>query len=942
MKNRLLTILAALAASLCFTLCTRESPSPADNPEYLSHRHIADSIATNSRNLDDLHKFLDESVALGDEVAQMCCLRELGKRYRNNSDFQSAIKYHGEGVALAKKLCDTLGIIVMLNQQGTDYRRISAMDLASDCYFEAITVANNFRGVSDRVFLKNKISALNGLGNIYMAIDHPEQAERLFREALEGERMLGNHLGMAINDANIGAIIEHRGDLDSALFYYRRSFDENTLANSAFGIALCYNHFGEINEKKGHLDSAAIYYDKAYRQLTRRSDRWHWLESGTSLARVKFLQGNVPEAKEYLASSIATAQEINSWSHLSRLYDLSAEINSSERNWKLAYDDVISAMACRDSIELEKQVSHVQAMQEDYLQEKNKAALEEERLKAETAKRNQKLVIIISAILLVLSFAVVRLLIYSLQMRSRSYEAKISVEKARQEFFTNVTHDFRTPLTVIIGQAGLIRSRGSSEEDRKSAEAIIRQGDVLMDLVGEVLDLSKVKSAIGNAEWRRGSILPLMTMTVENARLAASEKFITVNMTHSSELGETEMDFIPDFMKKTFSNLLSNAVKYTDRGGSIHVKADCKDEMFRWSVSDNGIGIPKEDMNNIFTPFFRAKSAGDKPGNGIGLAMVRQMVEAMDGSISLESEEGKGSTFTFTLPLIHFKTGKVEPYVQPAPARIDDPAIPADAVQVEKDDSEKPIVLVVEDNADIASYIGDILREDYRVTIASNGRLGFNAILEDIPDLVITDLMMPDMDGLELCRNIRASETANHIPTIIITAKDREEDRLAGIKAGADAFLVKPFNADELKLIAHNLLESRRVLRERLLAEINSTEDIKEVSGNGPESNLFLSRVTGIILQDLNSRDMSVEYLASKLFMSPSSLNRKIKGVAGISTAAYITATKISVAKKLLSTTDKSVGEISDLCGFEYQSYFNRIFKAQTGCTPAEYRSRRP
>lgn len=943
MHNKLLPIALATAACLCLNFCSKRAPMQATSPEFEAHKHKVDSLVTTIRNNDELRAYLDENIASGDEIAQMCCYRELGKRHRDSSDFQTAITYHGEGAALARKLRDTMGIIVLLNQQGTDYRRIAAMDLASDCYYEAITCAHLFKGhEEDPRFLKNKVSALNGLGNLYMKMDHPDEAEKLFREALKGEEQLGNHLGMAINTANLGSILEHRDELDSALYYYRRSFQENTIAKSVVGVALCYGHFGKIHERRGQLDSAIFYYSKAYEQLNRRKDRWHWLESCISLARVNFIKGNPEKAKQYLSGALATAKDLNSWNHLSSIYDLRAEINGKEKQWKLAYDDIISASAYRDSLEFEKQMNHVQTLQNDYQEQMSKAALEAERMKTEAARKRQRLVLFISAVMLALFLIILWLLYYVLQMRSRNYEAKISAEKARQEFFTNVTHDFRTPLTVIIGQAALIQSRKNNDEDVGAAEAIIRQGDVLMDLVGQILDLSKVKSAIGNAEWRRGSIQPLLTMAVENARLAASEKLITVNITQSKELSEMEMDFIPDFIKKIFANILSNAVKYTDRGGRIHVEANCDERFFKWSVSDNGIGIKSEDVEKVFTPFFRTESAGDRPGSGIGLTLVRQMVEAMDGTVSVESVEGSGSTFTVTIPMRHFKAEKIEPYSPQNTGKAESKST-ADRRDEEnrQDDMEKPIVLVVEDNADIAQYIGDILRSEYNIITASNGRHGLNAIFEDIPDLVITDLMMPDVNGLELCRKIRASESANHIPTIIVTAKDREEDRLAGIEAGADAFLVKPFNAEELKMIAHNLLESRRVLREKLLAEINSTEDIKEVSANDPQNNQFLSKVTGIILQDLSSQELSVDYLAGKLCMSPSSVNRKIKGVTGMSTAAYITATKISVAKKLLSTTDKAVGEISDLCGFEYQSYFNRIFKNQTGCTPAEYRSRR-
>ncbi len=937
------SLLAATLLSFSVLVsCTENSTTNSNDPTYALHKHQMDSVATHSVSIDELSSLVNASLKTGDETAAMCFYRELGKRNRDSSDFQAAIYCHNEAVILAKKLRDTIGIITMLNQQGTDYRRINAHDLASDCYYEAIKLADEYSGEQSYTYLKVKVNSLNGLGNIFKDMEQEERAENLFREAMSTEETLGSHVGVAINAANLGSICEHRGQLDSALWYYRKSFDENTIGKSVLGVALCYNHFGRIQEKMGQIDSALVNYQKAYYSLGKDADKFHWLSSCISLARVHYLQGRHSTAKDLLSDALDAASDINSWYHLNEIHDLRANIYKEEGEWKSALEDITAAVSYLDSLEYEKQMSHVQALQNDYMEQQTEAALALERMKTLEEKHEKSLILWIAVTLLVLLLVIVRLLTYSLKMRTRNFETKMSVEKVKQEFFTNVTHDFRTPLTVILGQAELIRTRSKDEKDIESAEAIIRQSDILMDLINQIMDLSKVKSSTGNAEWRRGNILPLITMTVENARLAASAKNINVYYSHSYELDGNEVDFIPDFMKKIFSNILSNAVKYTKNGGDINVESSIENNSLVWKVSDTGIGIKKEDLENIFVPFFRSESALNQEGNGIGLALVKQMTEAMDGTVAVDSIEGKGTTFTVRMPLQHFKAEDVQPYFHQYSDNKKDEA--SGLAELEKDgdnNPENPIVLIIEDNIDIARYISELLKGQgqYQIKTAINGKGGLSAIEEYVPDLIITDLMMPDIDGLELCRRVRASEVLNHIPLVIVTAKDREADRLAGIEAGADAFVVKPFNAQELTMIVHNLLDSRRLLREKYSDEIKDTEDMSKISVSDANSDQFLSKLTSTIMANLASPEMCSEYIADKLCLSPSSVNRKVKSITGMSTSAFITATKISMAKKLLSTTEKSIGEISDICGFEYQSYFNRIFKNNTGYTPIEYRS---
>lgn len=939
MKGILKNLSLVLVSVLLLSFCTRGGNAAYSDSSYMQTKLKMDSIAFQAESLEELENLAEASARTGDEVAAMCFYRELGKRNRDNSIFNEAIYYHSMALELARTLKDTIGIMDILNQQGTDYRRINAYDMASECYYEAIGLSDVFKGERDASFTKAQVNCFNGLGNIFLALDQNDRAEALLRRALKGEEELGRHTGIAINTSNLGYIFEDRGQLDSAMLYYRRSFNENVLAKSEHGISLCFSSFGRVYERKGQLDSALVEYQEACNRQIEESDKWNWLTSSISMARVNHLLGKDEISVNLLSEALGVASEINSLSHLIDIFSLKSDIQADRGEWREAAEDMSRVMMYKDSLEAENQISHIEELRASYQEQQNEAALQLERLRTMEEHRQKQTIMWVSIALLAFMLIIAGLLMFALSMVRKNYEAKMSVETARKEFFTNVTHDFRTPLTVIQGQANLICSRKENSKDVASAEAIIRQCDILMELINQILDLSKVKSSVGNANWRRGNILPMLAMTVENARLSANPKNINVYYSHSPELDGTEIDFIPDFAKKIFSNIISNAVKYTREGGEINVEASMKDDLFVWKVSDNGIGIKKEELDKIFLPFFRSESVREQNGNGIGLSLVKQMADAMQGSVTVDSIEGRGSTFTVTFPVHHFKEDEdVRPYFNPSSSRSDDESGLQDS-EAQDVNNANPVVLIVEDNTDIAAYISELLRDQYQIKTALNGRIALSIIEEYAPDLIITDLMMPVIDGLELCRRVKASEVFNHIPLVVVTAKDKESDRLAGIEAGADAFIIKPFNAQELQMVVHNLLESRQNLREKYSAEIKSTDDMGAVSVNNPDTDHFLSKLTTTVLANLASRELSADFIADKLCLSPSSVNRKVKSITGMSTSAFITATKISLAKKMLMTTDKSIGEISDLCGFEYQSYFTRIFKNHTGLTPVEYRN---
>ena len=384
------------------------------------------------------------------------------------------------------------------------------------------------------------------------------------------------------------------------------------------------------------------------------------------------------------------------------------------------------------------------------------------------------------------------------------------------------------------------------------------------------------------------------------------------------------------------------------------------------AISDQGCGISKEDLPHIFDLFFQGSTEKADLGTGIGLALVKQMTEAMDGKIEVHTRQGEGTTFTITLPAKHKNhdypkwipkliTPSADDYTEP----VQETTGRAQSSEVLMGNDNKRIALVVEDNPDVATYIEHVLQSSYNVIIAHDGQEGLEKAREVIPDIIITDLMMPKVDGLEMCRRLREDELVSHIPIIIVTARDTDKDRLEGLSTGADAYLAKPFKRDELITIAENLLHTRQMLRMKyqvkLTDEVHETSEAHEsheataqttidstkiLSNIARKNEIFIDKVKSIIMKNISKSELNSALIADAMNLSQRQLNRKVNSVLGIDTASYIRQMRILKAQQLLVETEDPVGDIGYNCGFESSSYFSKIFRQHTGHTPSDYRKK--
>lgn len=412
------------------------------------------------------------------------------------------------------------------------------------------------------------------------------------------------------------------------------------------------------------------------------------------------------------------------------------------------------------------------------------------------------------------------------------------------------------------------------------------------------------------------------------------------------------MDFDAEQIKQVLTNLISNAVKFTPSGGAVKVRLKTESEELHLECSDTGIGIPEKDLPFIFDRFYQADNSSTRKGEGtgIGLAHTKELVKMMGGSLSATSISGKGAKLLVSLPIRN-----EAPIVADGPLKKDlgkDMAIyssrkadPAELPHKTKGPDLRPQLLLIEDNPDVVVYLRSCLEPKYRLDIAYNGKIGIEKALEDIPDLIISDVMLPEKDGFKICRTLKSDERTSHIPIILLTAKSDVTSKLKRLRLGADAYLYKPFLKEELLIRLENLMELRRKLQKKYagagldLLISKGTTSTHSHKDNKPNLDvLFLQKLNDQILHHLEDSNFSNAHLAKKMSISESQLFRKIKALTGISTAIYIRSIRLKKAKELLENTDLNISEVAYKVGFKDPSYFSRTFSSEFGTTPSAIR----
>lgn len=537
----------------------------------------------------------------------------------------------------------------------------------------------------------------------------------------------------------------------------------------------------------------------------------------------------------------------------------------------------------------------------------------------------------------------------------RLNEEVLELTHSRLVFFTNISHELRTPLTLIADPVEmLLEDTGIKGKSRELLKMVQRNALALQQLVSNILDFRKIQNGKMELKLYRFDIVKTLTMWVGDFQLTAERKQIRLHLDVDDLKGSHEMIADQEKISRIVFNLLSNALKYTPAGGEIFVSLKDEGANLRLDVRDTGKGISQDEADKIFERFFQAKGAAS--GTGIGLALVKSFVELHHGEARVESELGKGSDFIVVIPreqegdsqVIHNDVDIVDNSANASAPEgknvidesvlqyIDDGDRSRGKVQqLVSENTNRPTVLVIDDNTDIRQYERTLLQDEYIVLEAADGKEGLAVALKEVPDLVICDVMMPVMDGLEFTKRLKTNTATSHIPVIMLTAKNLEEHRAEGYEHGADSYITKPFHSKVLLARIENLLRQRQLLKNLYHVTKEAEKEISEAHLEDRDKQ-FLKQLQAIIQKNLSDSEFGVEDMGQQIGLSRVQLYRKVKAMTGSSVVDLLRKARLAKARRLLETRSMSVSEVAYEVGFSAPSYFTKCFKEEYGMLPGD------
>lgn len=522
------------------------------------------------------------------------------------------------------------------------------------------------------------------------------------------------------------------------------------------------------------------------------------------------------------------------------------------------------------------------------------------------------------------------------------------------QFFTNISHELRTPLTLIAGPTEqLLEDKTVQGTHRRMLQMVERNTKILIQLVSEILDFRKVQNNKAVLKLNRFNLAETLRLWADDFGAVTSRKGITVKVDAPADAADTTVIADRDKLARVFFNLMSNAVKYTPQDGMITITLRHNDGSFFFTMNNDSVKtISKDDLPHIFERFYQSK--GSIGGTGIGLALVKANVDLHHGSISATSSQEEGTTFSITLPDTQEgydpdadNDGNKDNSTKAEQGYVDDSYAPVNVEAAEKAeritnaedfDADRPLVLIIDDNNGMRAYLRSILQDHYNVSEAVDGQQGLERARREVPKLVVCDVMMPVMDGLEFTRRLKADTATSHIPVILLTARSLSEQREEGYGTGADSYLTKPFTGSLLLARIDNLIHSRTLLRS--LFSGNSKEEEKEEEMLGAQDQTFVTRLREVIRDNMGDSDFSVERIGEEIGLSRVQLYRKVKALTGQTPVELLRKARLERSRRLIEKTEKSVSEIAYEVGFTSPSYFNKCFKDEFGISPGAMREK--
>jgi signal transduction histidine kinase/DNA-binding response OmpR family regulator len=840
---------------------------------------------------------------------------------------------------LAEATKDTMGQIYALNNIGTDLRRTYSNIEASTYHYLALELSTG-----NSKYSKNRAMAMNGLGNIFLALNKTEQARSYFQQALAIEQASNSNLGQAINYANLAETYHISNDLDSSLYFYEESLKQNKIIDSDIGEAICKRAMGLIYYQKGNPDLALSLLNEAFALMENSKDAFHKLEVQITLAETLINLNRTKDAEPHVLQILSLAKEVNTYDYQQKSYKLLAKLREKQQLYRQAYEAKEMGLVYRDSVLAQN--SEVRILELENRYKGKEAAQKIQLLTTENvlAEKNKTEMQRIFFLLILLLSIFIGFLYYRYNNKLKISKELEKVNEIKSKFFGNISHEFRTPLTLIKGPLEKWLERDLPNDLEKDARVMLRNSERLLFLVDQLLSLSKVDSDNFKINPQHAD-LSLALRGIANYFLhIANERSINYHIRIDSS-GKEWIDL--HIVEIIVTNLLSNALKFTEENGTISLIGEKDKDNYRVKVANSGKRIDSEELPKIFDRFY-THGPSHYSSTGIGLSLVKELCMLYNAKLTVEYNKKDEIEFTIVFPpLPHAEASNIEDVALEN--------LSVDRFQVVREGSvkgtldiaveqssdlaltEKPVLLVVEDNDDLRDYIVESFKDICDTLEAKNGEEGITLAQEHIPDIVITDIMMPKIDGLQLCNTLKTNPTTNHIPIIILTALNEERDLIAGLENKADDYVTKPFGANILKQKVKNLIEVRNMMSQKYRTEfIIKPLDLLVTGGE----DVFAQTLKDVIENEITNPDFGVDEFCNVAAMSRSQLYRKLKATVDMSVSEFIRVHRIKLASELFKNKNLNVTDVCYASGFTDTSYFSKSFKEVFQMPPAEYRKK--
>ena len=863
----------------------------------------------------------------------------LGNIQHELGNYDSAIIYAKKAGEIFISNNDSVGYGVSLYLEANEYSTKGNYFMATDKLLNALQIFRN-RQVRDW-----EIYVLNALVEIYNVQKHYDKSLQLLNVCLEYHRKFNNTKFEAITYRLMGDVYLELENYDRA----RTTLDSSYYLTNTYGfkqekVKTMYS-LAELEFDTENTNKAMQIYQDGLVLSRELDDELFQCSNLLGIGQCYNRQKKYQQSIKYINQSVEHALNIGEHYKLRDGYLTLSENYEALQQPMKALDNYKKYKLYNDSIneqENKRQFAELTSKYETEIKEQQITELEKEKVIAES---NNKRVVALWILTIVVALLIVSILIMAYRRNKTLLANEKELDRMKSDFFANVSHEFRTPLTLILGPVHDLLKDPEAGYFHPDLRIVHKHARRLLTLINQILDLSKLDSGKYKLNIAKEDIVAAVKSTVYAFHSMAESN--RINLKVESDKEQSMVNFDRENIETIINNLLSNAFKFEPEGGEITVTLNTEYQpqkhLIQLVVCNRGSYISKEDCNSIFNRYYQSennsKSGYGSSGTGIGLALTRELVELHGGKISVESSKEKGTCFFVLVPSNQPETNER--------SRSGSQVIPLDQhMVVEKKEpgitdqnagkSKLPLVLIVEDQPEVQSYIRSILKANFRTETANDGEEGVQKANELVPDLIVSDVMMPRKDGIELTHDLKTNVVTSHIPIILLTAKASVESKLEGLGAQADEYLTKPFNSEELKLRIDNILTSRQKLRERFSRELVVKPQNLVIQS---VDEAFISKVFKAIDEHLSDEAFSVEELSDMIGLSRSQLHRKLDALTNKTASQLIREYRLERARELIGKNAATISEISYKVGFSSPTYFNKCFKDYFNSTPGDIKN---